>query len=71
MKLILPAVVICSVSTLVIGCHSLSNSASKISEEQNAKIYLLRRLSMTGSGRINGKQVGTIDRGGSLSWRLS
>jgi hypothetical protein len=55
-------------SSLVIGCHSLS----KMSENQNAKIYVLRRLSLTGSGRItvkdNAKQVGTIDRGGSLSW---
>jgi len=73
MKLIIPAVVVCALSSLVIGCHSLSNSLSKISGEQNAKIYVLRRLSMTGSGRItvkdNGKQVGTIDRGGSLSWK--
>lgn len=72
MRAIIPAVVVCVMSSLVIGCHSLSNSLSKISGGQNAKIYVLRRLSMTGSGRItvkdNGKQVGTIDRGASLDW---
>jgi hypothetical protein len=71
MKPIIPAVVVCVLSSLVIGCHSLS----KMSGGQTAKIYVLRRLSMTGSGRItvkdNGKQVGTIDRGGSLNWRRS
>lgn len=70
MKTVFAGLVICMLSSLVIGCHSLN----KITGSQNpsAKIYVLRRLAVTGSGRIavkdNGKQVGTIDRGGSVSW---
>jgi hypothetical protein len=73
-KTIIAALVACAVSSLVIGCHSVSNSISKVTENHGptAKIYVLRRLSVTGSGRItvldNAKQVGTIDRGGILSW---
>jgi|GEM_PF-3473190 hypothetical protein len=74
MKTIIAGLVVCTLSTLVIGCHSIGNSLSKITGNRSpsAKIYVLRRLSVTGSGRItvmdNGKQVGTIDRGGSLTW---
>jgi hypothetical protein len=62
--------VVCVLSNFVIGCSSVE----KVTGEQtgNAKIYVLRRLSVTGSGRIaisdNGKPVGTIDRGASLTW---
>jgi hypothetical protein len=62
--------VVCVLSNLVIGCSFVG----KVTGEQtgNAKIYVLRRLSVTGSGRIaisdNGKPVGTIDRGGMLTW---
>ncbi len=75
MKTIIAVLVVCAASSLVIGCHSVSNSLGKTTGNQapNAKIYVLRRLSVTGSGRItvldNGKQVGTIDRGGILSWK--
>jgi hypothetical protein len=74
MKTTIAALILCVVSTLIIGCHSISNSISKISGQRSptAKVYVLRRLGVTGSGRItvmdNGKQVGTIDRGGILSW---
>jgi len=74
MKTIICAVVACSLSSLAIGCHSISNSIGKIAGNRSptAKIYVLRRLAVTGSGRItvmdNGRQVGTIDRGSSLSW---
>jgi hypothetical protein len=74
MKTIIAALVACAVSSAIIGCHSISNSFSKITGNRGptAKIYVLRRLAVTGSGRItvldNGKQVGTIDRGGILSW---
>jgi hypothetical protein len=70
MKTVIVGLVVCTLSTLVIGCHSLSKITGNRSP--SAKIYVLRRLSVTGSGRItvmdNGKQVGTIDRGGSLTW---
>jgi hypothetical protein len=62
--------VVCVLSNLVIGCSFVG----KVTGEQtgNAKIYVLRRLSVTGSGRIaisdNGKPVGTIDRGEMLIW---
>jgi hypothetical protein len=62
--------VVCVLSNLVIGCSFVG----KVTGEQtgNAKIYVLRRLSVTGSGRIaisdNGKPVGTIDRGEMLTW---
>jgi hypothetical protein len=63
-------VVICILSIAVIGCSSIAKLGGDHSA--NAKIYVLRRLSVTGSGRIavtdNGKPVGTIDRGGILSW---
>jgi hypothetical protein len=71
MKTVIAALLVCTLSSLVIGCHSIS----KMTGGQNdaATIYVLRRLSVTGSGRItvfdNGKQVGTIDRGGAFSWR--
>jgi len=74
MKAIIAALVVCALSSLVIGCHSIGNSLNKITgnSSPSAKIYVLRRLSATGSGRItvmdNGKQVGTSDRGGILSW---
>lgn len=74
MKTIIAALVACAVSSAIIGCHSISNSVSKITGNgaPPAKIYVLRRLAVTGSGRItvmdNGKQVGTSDRGGILSW---
>jgi hypothetical protein len=73
MKTTIAALVLCTVSTLVIGCHSIGNSLSKINgQSPTGKVYVLRRLATTGSGRItvmdNGKQVGTVDRGGILSW---
>src|SRR5205807_4592525 len=64
------AVVLCLLSSAIIGCSSLGKLAGD--HGANAKIYVLRRLSVTGAGRIavsdNGKPVGTIDRGGILSW---
>jgi hypothetical protein len=70
MKTVIAGLVVCMLSSLVIGCHSLSKITG--SHSPTAKIYILRRLAVTGSGRItvkdNGKQVGTIDRGGILSW---
>jgi hypothetical protein len=64
------AVVICILSSVIISCSSIAKLTGD--HTGTAKIYVLRRLSVTGSGRItvsdNGKPVGTIDRGGILSW---
>jgi hypothetical protein len=64
------AVIICILSSGFIDCSSVGKLTG--SNSSNAKIYVLRRLSVTGSGRIavfdNGKSVGTIDRGSMLSW---
>ena|SRR5207302_72500 len=64
------AVTLCLLSSAIIGCSSFSKLAGD--HGANSKIYVLRRLSVTGAGRIaisdNGKPVGTIDRGGILSW---
>ncbi len=73
MKTVIAALLVCTMSSLVIGCHTFSKTTGI--QTNNARIYVLRRLSVTGSGQItvldNGKQVGTVDRGAALNWSRS
>jgi hypothetical protein len=72
-KNIVNGLVLCLLLSIPIGCASKGRDASAGSQSGTAKIYVLRRLTALGGGGItisdNGKQIGTIHRGGIITWK--
>src|SRR4029077_2808104 len=60
----------CVLLSAAVGCSSIGKFAGN--QSAKAKIYVLRHSSLRGGGAIvisdNGKSVGTIHRGGIVTW---